>query len=115
MKMCTTLEQSKYLAEILPKESADMIWKHIDDIPYYCLDLIPYDLYSGVAIPAWSLDALLFYLKRKYFVRLEHDGVSWSITCIEHDTDKKYTSVMFDEPLDACWGMILRLKGEGKL
>ncbi len=112
-KIVTDIEQSKVLAEILPPESADMHYVLIDT------DENKYDIgignYIGVlpCYPAWSLAALLEHLKQRYFVQLEHDGVSWGITCIEHDTGKKYTSVMFDDPVDACWGMILRLnKGE---
>lgn len=109
MKSYTDIEQSKKLAEFLPIESADMTW-----VDYgYCKRVLPKDDVDANAYPiiihAWSLAALLEYLKQKYYVRLDHDGVSWSITCIEHDTDKKYTSSMFDDPIDACWGILLRL------
>lgn len=116
MKSYTDLQQSKVLAEILPLESADMVWKDIKDgIIDYCADLTPYELYSGVGYPAWSLSALLDYLKQKFYVRLSHDGVSWGITCFEHDTRKEYNLYKFDEQVDACWGMILRLNKEGLL
>lgn len=110
MKSFTDVQQSQALAEMLPTESADMfyadgerlaVWNNKDEN----LD--------NEDIPCWSLAALLDYLKQRYYVRLSHDGVSWGITCFEHDTKKEYNLYMFDEPVDACWGMILRLnKGE---
>lgn len=111
-KIVTDIEQSKILDEILPHESADMHHVLIDT----CKD--KYDIgigkYIGIlpSYPAWSLSALLDFLKQKYYVKLEHDGVSWCITCIEHDSQKKYTVSLFDDPIDACWGMILRLRKE---
>lgn len=118
MKAYTDVEQSKVLAKILPLESADMSYRPYREeggIPDYHLDLCPYVFASWIGVPAWSLAALLDYLKQHYYVKLDHDGISWSITCIEHDTAKKYTSSMFDDPIDACWGIILRLNKENHL
>ena len=82
------------------------------DYKPYIGDLIP--AYGQDKIRCWSLSALLQVLKQRYYIRLDYDGVSWSITCIEHDTGKKYTSSMFDDPIDACYGMVLRLNKEGE-
>lgn len=109
IKSYTDIEQSKTLLEILPIESTDMTW-----IDYgYCKRVLPKDDVDArtypVITPAWSLAALLDYLKQQYYVKLDHDGISWSIICFSHDSDLKYTSSMFDDPIDACYGMILRL------
>lgn len=127
-KIVTDIEQSKKLAEILPIESSDTFykrsigdscnrelhWKNLFELKNHPAG-VGFLLKKKIIVPAWSLAALLDYLKQKYYVRLDHDGVSWSITCIEHDTGKKYTSSMFDDPIDACWGMVLRLNKEGEL
>ena len=68
MKICTDLEQSKKLAEILPIESADMMWDDwslIDEgwklsVGYY--PDIEQD-YGRNCYPAWSLAALLDILR----------------------------------------------------
>ena len=130
MKNCTDIDQSKVLAEILPQESADLWWTIIQPKKYEGWELVNdgesfttlsfakqehIALASYKEIPAWSLSALLNHLKQRYYVKLEHDGVSWGITCIEHDTKKEYNLYMFDEPVDACWGMMLRLNKDGLL
>lgn len=111
-KIVTDIEQSKVLAEISPPESADMFFCNFG----YSARLLPKDDVDArtypVITPAWSLVALLNHLKQRYYVKLEHDGVSWSITCIGHDSQKKYTLSLFDDTIDACWGMILRLRKE---
>lgn len=116
MKSYTDLEQSKVLTEILPPESADYFWiighLHTDGPRYEIVR--PRNEVSEPENywPCWSLVALLDYLKQHYYVRLDHDGISWSITCVEHNTGEECTSDSFDDPVDACWGMILRLNEE---
>lgn len=59
----TSLEQSKKLAEILPLETADMVYLYQgtkDDKEYYSLDCHPWaDDCNSKDLPAWSLAALL--------------------------------------------------------
>lgn len=63
IKSFSDLAQSKKLAEILPPESADMCWQKIYDenhlLSDYRIELLPFRLYSGLGVPAWSLSALL--------------------------------------------------------
>lgn len=107
MKSYTDLDQSKVLAKKLPLESADMFYTSLNsDYPWIWIDK---HLMEVGDIPCWSLAALVNYLKNRYCVRLEHDGIAWSITCIEYDTEKEYNLYMFNDPVDACWSMILRL------
>lgn len=63
-KICTSIEQSQKLIELgISYDTADMIWATIYDenhmVSDYRSDVIPCRLYSGNAIPAWSLSALL--------------------------------------------------------
>jgi len=56
MKSYTDLEQSKKLAEVLPLESADMIYPSDFDFPFVWIEKPKKD---KNAIPCWSLAALL--------------------------------------------------------
>lgn len=75
MKSYTDLEMSKKLAEILPLESADQTWAIIAivganlDVPeeqqYRHNGDMPFQYYSGIGIPCWSLATLLHLLPNK--------------------------------------------------
>ena len=116
MKSYTDLEQSKKLAEILPLESADMeylaikeIGKLVGDVPFVKDDSEVEDsAYSHIydRIACWSLAALLsvlphiqeFYpiiskINDKYVCRYKDSGI-W---------------INGDNPIDACYEMILKL------
>ena len=110
MKSYTDIEQSKKLAEILPPESADMFLamngilpvmsKYIDD------GLVTAD---ETAIPCWSLVALLDILP---FPQLSKDKlgngkVGWIVSVYPYDC--RYDSCWHDNPIDACFEMILKL------
>ena len=138
-KSYTDIEQSKQLAEILPIESADMRYGYIapydypdrmydggyDEIPY------PKDFlkknpnfseneYDG-ELPAWSLAALL-----DIFPKGEYKDIDLCYGGYEGD---KYVSEWFcsyeeqnpfiievchaDNPIDACYEMIVKLKEKG--
>ena len=114
MKSYTDLDQSKRLAEILPLESADMCYKCIGEDPYdVCLR--PYsewrEEYKGLlvakevdAIPCWSLAALLGVLPKGYSLGRRINGKYYvCMTCVKHDV------IECDNPVDACYEMILKL------
>lgn len=125
MKSYTDLKQSEKLAEILPFESADMFYvydRHLDklygDTPY----VINYKaLNKDVAIPCWSLSALLGIIPK----RIKEYNV------LRIDIDEKYFSIWYDEvgcgvnnklpditmecTVDACVEMILKLKEKNLL
>ena len=86
-KICTSIEQSKKLAKILPSESADMVYQSIEDeygdgewesIPRNHSLNIGYDN----DVPCWSLAALLNVLESEidgeegetYQLNIEKDG-----------------------------------------
>lgn len=113
MKAFTSIEQSKKLAEILPLESADMCWTPFDE---------KWDAYLGSPNPdaikkeihCWSLAALLSILpcNLKIALAINDDCQSntvkhkYAIGSVEHD---KY-DCFADNPVDACYEMIIELK-----
>ena len=114
MKSYTNLEQSKKLAEILPIESADMFLamngtlpvmsKYIDD------GLVTAD---ETAIPCWSLTALLDVLPKfigDYGKCLYYDIAGYYCGYMD-DGDFMLTieETKADNPVDACYEMILKL------
>lgn len=121
MKAFTDIEQSEKLAEILPIESADMWWAEryeghttmdfqyvIEETPYYYLSLKKpsIDNYSQDAIndiPCWSLSALLGVIPSGK--ALIHDKGNLGYKCICNNMDTYF----HDNPVDACYEMILKL------
>jgi len=109
IKSYTDLEQSKKLAEILPLESADMYYTpplikgHTDYIPHLKRKL-PIDWGIEQAIPCWSLAALLNVLPPIHHLKpildLEENSIQYSGIDIY---------VKADNPVDACYEVILKL------
>ena len=124
-KNCTSIEQSKKLVEILPLESADAKYGYIapyeysdrmydagyDEIPYP-IDFIKKDYsnffveeYDG-ELPCWGLAALLNVLPSATLD--SSDDHHYRIHCMERYTE------WYDNAVDACYEMIIRLN-ESKL
>ena len=109
-KSFTDIEQSRKLTEILPIESADMCWTPFDE---------KWDAYLGAPnpdaikkeIPAWSLAALLSVLPTKLQTVLAINDFQgdrkekYVIGSVEHDKYDCYA----DNPVDACYELILKL------
>lgn len=118
-KSFTSIEQSKKLAEILPLESTDMRYGYIapyefsdrmyeggyDDVPY------PKDFmkrnpnfseneYDG-EFPCWSLASLLGVLPSATLD--SSNDHYYRLHCMERFTE------WYDNPIDACYEMILKL------
>lgn len=115
MKAFSDLEQSKKLAEILPIESADMHWQKIYDenhlLSDYRIELLPFRLYSGLGVPAWSLAALLNYLKSKNkFPEIKElsDG-RFALTTYIWDGEDCIQNSIGVTIVDACYEMIIKL------
>lgn len=101
MRGYTTVEQSKKLAEILPIESTDMVW-----IDYgYCKRILPKDDVDATTYPiitsAWSLPALLDVYPMVV-------GRDLDMYCCWQN-NKNLHSKHYDNPVDACVEMILKL------
>lgn len=130
IKLYTDLEQSKKLAEILPIESADMVWSSVcyEGIPsngdeklinvyldpetnhFYFAELYEEFLYDNndikeyPSIPCWSLTALLNLIPTPTLARLDdkEDG-GWYCNTIKFGEDYfSYDGNYHDNPIDAC-------------
>ena len=112
IKSYTDLEQSKKLAEILPLESADMEYmflkkdgSKVSNVPFV-KDGFEEPECCYTFIPCWSLSALLDVLPKqfgRYTKSLCWFDDAWH--CVYMDED----CVSADNPLDACYEMILKL------
>lgn len=129
MKNYTDIKQSKTLAEILPLESADMLWGYWYNGENHCIPNIrPFrDQRNNIPndyIPAWSLTALLnvlpdeitddygdvyrnmfFHLKGKYIIQYPRLTTLWPSLLSEEA----------DNPVDACVNMIIKLYEQKRL
>lgn len=121
-KAFTSFEQSKRLAEILPIESADMAWcnNSIGGVNY--TDTFSSNLYTvkemreafdealrgwdkyWELIPCWSLAALLNVLP-DYTLQTNSDGTVF-LVC---DSKKPMISDAYNNPVDACVEIVLKL------
>ena len=110
MKSYTDIEQSKRLAEILPLESADMYY----DVDSSGVQTTPEVLIASVVrkkdIPCWSLPALLNVLPKGTRLLKSATDDTYHCDCPKGNIDKWY-----DSPIDACYEMILKLKGNNML
>ncbi len=117
MKAYTDIEQSRKLAEILPLESADMHYNNgscrgVDYTEHFNAELMPYqealDLmkihktnFMFQVIPCWSLAALLDF--HPMIV-----GRDMGMYCC-WENHKNLHSKHYNNPVDACYEMILKL------
>jgi len=117
IKSFSDLQQSKKLAEILPLESADMWWlyvtsqgKHIamlygEPDPHYIARMESYGI-KDAAIRCWSLAALLSVLPNvinNETLFIETSPALW------HIGYRNIYTARADNPVDACYEMIIRL------
>jgi len=119
IKSFTSLEQSKKLAEILPIESADMTYCAITEgmrekmtIKNWEVNVgldiaIKENLFSyrnGYVVPCWSLAALLNVLPNGIVMNKDSQNGRYHFS-------SKYigTYVTADNPVDACYKLILKL------
>lgn len=116
MKAFTDLEQSKILAEILSPESADMGWNVFVDgttriLPINDWDLIKDGSSNVKFYPAWSLTALYSVLPTiddEFEPRLRRSLDKYFCT-YEGEEDSSGLWRVADNPIDACYEMILKL------
>lgn len=109
IKSYTDIEQSKKLAKILPIESADM-WHHgfFNPSRMCKIEYNPPAPYHSVThqwdCPCWSLAALLDVLPSGYVIVKNYH----SFYFVESRDHEKSTNI-FDNPIDACIEMIIKL------
>ena len=115
----TTIEQSRKLAEILPLESADMFhFIHEVDTVGFGYKKDAQEFYSKTKfeyIPCWSLAALLEILD---YLQLSKDKLGsgkegWMVSV--YPDNCRYDSCWHDNPVDACYEMILKLHEQSLL
>jgi hypothetical protein len=120
IKSYTDYPQSKVLNKILSDDSADMRYHTISQYNQYPCDEIVYTVEFGKAsgkdIPCWSLAALLNILhnKAKDISSLSgggyKDGKYTSDWCLDYEFENgDYKTTFADNPVDACYEMILKL------
>ena len=123
IKSFTSLEQSKVLAKILPLESADMLFqlgedKYADSIRVPLTKKHWEQMMPDIK-PCWSLASLLGVLPNGKDVSTTLSRGGWKIEPLEYvdkwwceyedDTHTKEFSVSADNPIDACYAMIIKL------
>lgn len=113
IKSYTNIEQSRKLAEIMPLESADMYWKNgVSDKYIQCFTPFVIDDYRSNVdydydIPCWSLTALLGVLPLIDFTAPQLIGTPKTLyRCVYNDDLKSHA---YDNPVDACYEMIIKL------
>ena len=111
IKSYSDLEQSRKLAEILPLETADMyivFENNAETRVYYGKMPTAY----FVCKPCWSLAALLGVLpdelEDNHFLTLEKEGKEYCC-CYEDINGNSFRHTFTDNPVDACYEMILKL------
>ena len=102
MENYTNLKQSKKLAEILPLESADMCYIN-GDVGKISIGEWENNVHDEDDIPCWSLAALLNVIPSGK--ALIHDKGNLGYKCICNNMDTYF----HDNPLDACYEMIIKL------
>ena len=119
----TTIDQSRKLAEIIPLESADQTWERVaiaganldvpEELQYRHNGDMPFQYYSGIGIPCWSLAALLGVLPKNLDIgrpvlATNYRGYYW-VSYFDEYMKVKFTSKIYDNPVDACVAMIEKL------
>ena len=101
IKSYTSLEQAKEILKILPHQSADMSFNVEKG---YEVILHSYMTIPWIGAPCWSLASLLDVLP-DYTLQTNTDGTVF-VVC---DSKKPMISDAYDNPVDACYEMILKL------
>lgn len=114
IKSYTDILQSSKLAEILPLESADMYWSRCTITDFgdgvlkvsYTIEPCNISQFRNTKedIPCWSLSALLGVLP-DYTLQTNTDGTVF-VVC---ESKKPMISDAYDNPVDACYTLILKL------
>lgn len=116
IKSYTDLEQSKKLAEILPLESADMVWANDVDVIVVPYDMVTRENVLHDFVPCWSLAAL-----EHLIWNTSVDAVSCPHIYKERLTNEYYIlygnceTNTYSSIVDACMAMILKLHELKKL
>ena len=106
MKVATTIEQSKELANVVPVESADVYWWHYTEHCY--MGLMNDGDYTKGDIPAWSLGALLGLIEDEY--KIEKTMLDQSLVFTYAIICEDYRTTEHEDLLDAAVEFIIWYK-----
>lgn len=129
IKSYTDLEQSKKLAKILPLESADMIIISIGDREGVKTTTMSKETFNILrtpftdirnTIPCWSFAALIDVLPNNKHINTTISRGSWKVETAEYlpnvwwceyedEENDKEINISADNPVDACYKMIMKL------
>ena len=112
MKAYTDLEQSKKLGEILPHESADLMWEYEPNKDTYRNKpmMIPIESYIFINdIPCWSLAALIEIIPWAQVNRMTNSYKWEASSWINSNIVSEYHVEGFDTAVDACYELLLKL------
>lgn len=129
IKAYTDISQSKKLAEILPIESADMLWVYYYNGKDYCVPNIrPFrDMHNNIPkgyTPAWSLAALLEQFpyelcdddgNSSYFQINKEDDVYQLVYEDPYGDFENIETDRYEHFVDACYQMIMKLNEQNLL
>ena len=109
MKAYTDLEQSKKLAEILHVGSADMFFICVGDREIIRVNDNIKGYNNWDTYPAWSLAALLNVLPYPQLSKDKLGGgkVGWMVSV--YPDNCRYDSCWHENPIDACYEIIIKL------
>ena len=108
IKAFSDLQQSRKLAEILPLESADMHYEDCED--GFKIHCEPSPFGYEYNIPCWSLAALLGVLPFPVlYMKMVAGMILWCCECHFIETDEMFKIEHYDNPVDACYELILKL------
>jgi len=113
IKSYTDIEQSRKLAEILPIESADMCYiidyaeSNIYGTDHFKLEVDTYGLEAQKRdnIPCWSLASLLDVLPNGIIMNKDSQNGKYHFS-----STYVGTHITADNPVDACYELIIKLK-----
>lgn len=124
IKSYTDIEQSKVLEKILPLESADMSWATDNDVIVVPHNIVIRENKENIlkdATPCWSLAALLGVLPFHLIVNNQRyafdmckgynkNGDTYLIRYNIYNTDTSlHCTNYYNNPVDACYEMVLKL------
>ena len=124
-KICTSIEQSKKLIELgVDVNTADMYYEEVCNLSKaiignyilhnQCMEDKDYKKLSNpVLSPAWSLTALLDVLPKNLDIgrpvlATNYKGYYW-VSYFDEYMKEKFTSKIYNNPIDACYELILKL------
>ena len=116
IKSYTDLEQSKKLAGILPITTIDLAWNVFSDGSTRVLPMDDWEVVENAKngadiIPCWSLAALLDVLPFPVlYMEMVAGMILWCCECHIMETDEVVKIEHYNNSVDACYEMILKLK-----